>query len=124
MLGAGCLGFQGTRRPARRAGDYSRFDGDGSEGRVSCDVAAGLPATSYAARLGSTGLLIRVDGATLLMSRGEGPADLAFAAGHGIHRLISGDLLVDRAISTGAIEVLRGSGELLDRFATTFHLAA
>ena len=54
---------------------------------------------------------------------GEGPADLAFAAGHGIHRLISGDLSVDRASDRGD-EVLRGSGELLDRFATTFRLAA
>jgi len=28
------------------------------------------------------------------------------------------------AIATGVVEVLRGRGDLLDRFASTFHLAA
>jgi len=56
--------------------------------------------------------------------RGDGPADLAFAAGPGIRRLISGELAPDRAIATGVIEVLRGRGSLLNRFARTFHLAA
>jgi hypothetical protein len=50
--------------------------------------------------------------------------DLAFAAGPGIHRLISGELAPDCAIATCVIEVLRGRGDLLDRFASTFHLAA
>lgn len=88
------------------------------------EVAAGLPATSYAAHLGAAELLIRVDGADLDVSRGDGPVDLAFAAGPSLHRLISGDLAPDRAIATGAVEVLRGRGDLLGRFATTFHLAA
>jgi DNA-binding HxlR family transcriptional regulator len=87
-------------------------------------VASGLPATAYAARFGAAQLLIRVDGASLEVSRGDGPVDLAFASGHGIHRLISGELAPDRAIATGVVEVLRGRGELLDRFAATFHLAA
>jgi DNA-binding HxlR family transcriptional regulator len=87
-------------------------------------VAATLPNTSYAARVGSAGLLIRVDGAALDVKRGDGPVDLAFSAGPGIHRLLSGQLAPDRAIATGVVEVLRGSGDLLDRFATTFHLAA
>jgi DNA-binding HxlR family transcriptional regulator len=87
-------------------------------------VAVGLPPTAYAARLGLAGLLIRVDGSALDVSRGEGPADLAFAAGPDIRRLISGELAPDRAIATGVIEVLEGRGELLDRFASTFHLAA
>jgi hypothetical protein len=51
-------------------------------------------------------------------------ADLAFAAGPGICRIISGELAPDRAIATGVVEVLRGRGDLLDRFANTFHLAA
>ncbi len=88
------------------------------------EVAANLPATSYAARLGAAQLLIRVDGSTLEVTRGDGPADLAFAAGPDIHRLISGDLAPDRAIVTGVVEVLRGHVDLLDRFASTFHLAA
>ncbi|HST82770.1 MAG TPA: helix-turn-helix domain-containing protein [Kineosporiaceae bacterium] len=94
-------------------------------------VAANLPATAYAARFGPAELLIRVDGTTLDVTRPsldvtreDGPVDLAFSAGPGIHRLISGDLAPERAIATGVIEVLRGSGELLDRFASTFHLAA
>jgi DNA-binding HxlR family transcriptional regulator len=92
-------------------------------------VAATLPATAYSARFGPAELLIRVDGSTLDvrradMTREDGPVDLAFAAGPGIHRLISGKLAADHAISTGVVEVLRGRGDLLGRFASTFHLAA
>ena len=87
-------------------------------------VAAGLPATAYAARFGGAELLIRVDGEALDVTRGDGVADLAFAAGPGIRRLISGELAADRAIATGVVEVLRGRRALLDRFASTFHLAA
>jgi DNA-binding HxlR family transcriptional regulator len=87
-------------------------------------VAADLPATAYAARLGPAELLVRVDGPTLDVTRGDGPADLAFAAGPGIRRLITGELAPERAIATGVVEVLRGPGSLLDRFASTFHLAA
>ena len=82
-----------------------------------------MPATAYAARVGPTDLLIRVDGTALAVSRDEGPVDLAFAAHPGIHRLIAGDLSPERAIATGIVEVLRGPGELLGRFASTFHLA-
>lgn len=88
------------------------------------EVAATLPATAYGAHVGDTGLLVRVDGPTLDVDRGDGPVDLAFAAGPELHRLIAGDLSPDRALATGAVEVLRGPGDLLARFATTFHLAA
>lgn len=87
-------------------------------------VAAQLPPTAYAARVGLAELLVRVDGGRLDVARGDGPADLAFSAGHGIHRVISGELAPDLAIATGAVQVLRGSGALLSRFASTFHLAA
>lgn len=87
-------------------------------------VAAELPATAYAARLGPAELLIQVHGPTLDVARGDGPADLAFAAGPDIRRLISGELPPERAIATGVVEVLHGRGDLLDRFANTFHLAA
>jgi hypothetical protein len=87
-------------------------------------VAATLPTTAYAARLGPADLLIRVYGSNLDVTRGDGPVDLAFAAGPGIRRLISGELAPDRAIETGVVEVLSGRGALLERFATTFHLAA
>jgi DNA-binding HxlR family transcriptional regulator len=88
------------------------------------EVAASLPSTAYSARLGAAELLIRVHGSALDVSRGDGVADLAFCAGPDIRRLISGELSPHRAIQTGVVEVLRGRGELLDRFATTFHLAA
>ena len=87
-------------------------------------IAASLPATAYGARFGPAELLIRVDGSTLDVTRGDGPVDLAFAAGPGIRRIISGELAPDRAIATGVVEVLRGRGDLLNRFASTFHLAA
>ena len=87
-------------------------------------VALDLPPTCYAAHLGAAELLIRVDGPTLVVSRGEGPADLSFVAGAGIHRLIAGELDARRAIATGAVEVLAGRSDLLDRFARTFRLAA
>lgn len=87
-------------------------------------VAAGLPATTYGARVRTTELMIRVDGSVLDVSRGDGPVDLAFSAGPELWRLISGRLAADQAIATGAVEILRGHSELLQRFATTFHLAA
>jgi DNA-binding HxlR family transcriptional regulator len=87
-------------------------------------VAAELPSTAYAARLGGAELLVRVDGPRLDVTRGDGPVDLSFSAGPAIRRLISGELAPDQAISTGVVEVLHGPGDLLARFATTFHLAA
>lgn len=87
-------------------------------------VAADLPPTAYAAHVGPAELLVRVDGDVLDVTPGVGPADLAFAAGPGIRRLISGELAADRAVASGVVEVLSGPGELLDRFARTFHLAA
>ena len=87
-------------------------------------VAAELPATAYAAHVGPAELRIRVNGPALDVTREDGPVDLAFATGPGILRLLSGELAPDRAIATGVVEVLRGRSELLDRFATTFHLAA
>ena len=88
------------------------------------EVAADLPPTAYGARFGPAELLVRVDGAVLDVTRGDGPVDLAFAAGPGIRRVISGELAPEQAIATGVVEVLHGRGDLLDRFATTFHLAA
>ncbi|MBK4349054.1 winged helix-turn-helix transcriptional regulator [Lacisediminihabitans changchengi] len=87
-------------------------------------VAAELPSTAYSARVGPAELLIRVDGVRLDVTRGDGPVDLAFTTGADIRRLISGELAPGRAIETGVVEVLHGPGELLDRFASTFHLAA
>ena len=65
-----------------------------------------------------------MDGSILDVTRGDEPIDLAFAAGPGIRRFIFGELAPNRAIATGVIQVLRGRRDLLDRFASTFHLAA
>ena len=88
------------------------------------DVATTLPPTTYGTRFGPAELLVRVDGPTLDVTRGDGPVDLAFASGPDIHRVISGELTPDRAIATGVVQVLHGRSDLLDRFASTFHLAA
>ncbi|RZS89553.1 HxlR family transcriptional regulator [Motilibacter rhizosphaerae] len=88
------------------------------------EVAAALPATAYAAHLGGEPLLIRVEGPALDVTRDAGEADLAFATGPGIHLLLSGRLAPQDAIGRGVVEVLRGRGTLLERFARTFVLAA
>ena len=87
-------------------------------------VASLLPATAYAARLGPAELLIRVNGASLDVARGDGPVDLEFTAGPDFHRLLSGRLDPGRAIVSGVVEVLRGPESLLGRFADTFRTAA
>lgn len=87
-------------------------------------VASGLPDTSYAAHVGDSGLLISVRGSSLEVQRGAAAADLAFAAGADIHRLITGELDAATALETGAVRLLSGPGSLLGRFASTFCLAA
>lgn len=88
------------------------------------EIAAGLPITTYGAHFGPAELLVRVDGPTLEVTRGGFPVDFSFNAGPDIRRLISGELSPERAISSGVVEVLAGPTDLLERFASTFHLAA
>ena len=87
-------------------------------------MAADLLGTAYAAHLCPAELLIRVDGSSLDVTRGAGPAGLACAAGPDIRWVISGELAPVRAIATGVVKVLRGHGDVLHRFASTFHLDA
>lgn len=109
-------------------------------------VAAALPATSYAARIGATELLIRVDGDRLAIEPialssppPTAPArvtasdhsmtaasDLAFSAAPdaGLRPLITGELPAAHALATNAVTLLHGPRSLLTRFTTTFHLAA
>jgi DNA-binding HxlR family transcriptional regulator len=129
LLALGAWGFKAMGEP--RAGQIITPDSMTMSLRTAFQpqVAAHLPATAYAARLAGAELLIRVDGSALSFTRrdvtaGDGPVDLAFAAGPDIRRLISGELAPDRAIATGVVQVLRGPDDLLDRFARTFHLAA
>ncbi len=87
-------------------------------------VAAALPATAYAARFDTAELLIAVDGPRLEVTRGDGPVDLAFAAGPDFRRLLRGEFAPEEAVASGVVHVLRGRLELLERFARTFRLAA
>lgn len=125
VLALGAWGFKAMGDP--REGQVVTADSMAVALRTAfrADVAADLPPTAYAARVGPAELLVRVDGPALVVARGTDPAaDLAFAAGPGIRRLISGELDPAGAIATGVVEVLHGPGGLLDRFARTFHLAA
>lgn len=93
------------------------------------DIAASLPGTSYVARLETpqqepASLLIRVDGSQLDVARGEGDVDFSFVTGAGIHRVLSGELTPDLALTTGVIDVRSGAPELVERFATTLRVAA
>lgn len=63
--------------------------------------------------VGRPSLLIRVVGFTLDVVRGDGPVDLAFAAGPGIDRLISGE------IASGWFQH-GGDGRLAGRIGPTF----
>lgn len=124
VLAFGAWGFKGLGEP--RAEQLLTADALGVTLRSAFrpDVAADLPATSYAATVSGEGLLVRVDGGALEVRRGDGDADLAFATDAGIHRLISGELTPERAIAAGVVDLRRGARPLLDRFARTFHLAA
>lgn len=124
VLALGAWGFKALGEP--REGQVMTADAMTVALRTAFrpEVAAALPPTAYAAHLGAAELLVRVDGPTLDIAGGDGAADLAFAAGPGIRRVISGELAPDRALATGVVEVLGGSGALLHRFASTFHLAA
>ena len=124
VLALGAWGFKAMGEP--RHGQIITPDSMTVDLRTAfrSDVAAKLPTTTYAAHFGPIELLLRVDGPTLAITRGGGRVDLAFATGPAIRKVISGELPPDRAIATGVVEVLEGSGDLLERFADTFHLAA
>ena len=85
---------------------------------------ASCPPTVYEAHVGDVVLTIRVDDSGLTVTPRSRPrrADLAFAAGPSIRRIISGELSPEAAIAGGVVRVLRGDPALLDRFAQTFHL--
>ena len=124
VLALGAWGFKALDEPRREqviTPDSMAID---LRTAFRANVAAKLPATAYAARVGGAELLIRVDGARLDVSREHGAVDLAFTAGAGIHRLISGELAPERALATGVVEITSGRGVLLERFAETFRVAA
>ena len=103
------------------------------------DAAASLPPADYELHVGDVTLRAQVGGPNLriaqLQPAGrpvdphsdtqaslEGDADLVFAAGPGIRRLIAGDLTPAQAVDEGEVHVLAGDHTLLERFAATFHI--
>lgn len=131
VLALGRWGFQAMGEPAE--GDVITPDSMTIAFRTAFqpDAARRLPATVYDAHLGDFALRLQVERERLdvlrLRSDGEraaaAPAHLAFAAGPGIRRLISGELAAADAVAQRTVQVLSGDGALLDRFARTFHLA-
>lgn len=105
------------------------------------DAASALPPADYELHVGGVVLRVAVRGDGLriaqvspagrpvdvgsphLLHPVEGSADLVFAAGAGIRRIISGDLAPADALDAGVLSVLDGDAELLERFAATFRIA-
>ena len=90
------------------------------------DAAGTFEPTTYRARISNADLTLRVDDATLRVSRstpGMAPADLDFEAGGGIRSVIAGELSPDAAIERGIVRILSGNAALMERFAATFTAA-
>ena len=123
ILALGRWGFQAMGDPEE--GDIVTADSMTMDLRTAfaADAAGRLPATVYEARVGAFVLTIRVDESGLTVTPGAvDAADLGFAAGPGLCRIVSGELSPEAAIAGGVVRVLRGDPALLDRFAQTFHL--
>ena len=103
------------------------------------DAAVSLPPAAYEVHVGDVALSAQVDGAVLRIAQlqpagrpvnphlqdpapVDGGADLVFAAGPGIRRLIAGELTAAQAVDEGLVHVLSGEATLLERFAATFHI--
>jgi len=98
------------------------------------DAAASLPAADYELHVGEVALRAQVDGTELRIAQlapqpalSPGPAmageaQVVFAAGPGIRRVISGELTPAEAIDAEVVHVVAGEAMLLERFAATFHI--
>lgn len=103
------------------------------------DAAATVPPADYEVHVGDVVLRVQVDAAGLRIAQvapagrpvdprlgrqatTTGEADLVFAAGPGIRRLISGELTPADAIDQEVLAVVRGDATLLERFAQTFFI--
>lgn len=89
------------------------------------EVAASVPPADYEVHVGDVALRVQVDVRGLHISRvgpAAGEAELVFAAGPGIRRLISGELTPAEAIDLEVLAVVSGDATLLERFAETFSI--
>ncbi|MDQ2697834.1 MAG: transcriptional regulator, partial [Actinomycetota bacterium] len=105
------------------------------------DAAASLPPADYELHIADVVLRVQVDPAGLRIAQVQpagrpvdprstaqasttGEAELVFAAGPGIRRLISGELTPAEAIDQEVLAVVAGDATLLERFAQTFSIPA
>ena len=103
------------------------------------DAAASLPPADYELHVADVVLRVQVDPAGLRIAQVQpagrpvdprstaqasttGEAELVFAAGPGIRRLISGELTPAEAIDQEVLAVVAGDATLLERFAQTFSI--
>lgn len=103
------------------------------------DAAASLPPADYEVHVADVALRAQVDGPALRIAQlhpagrpvdpraqdrasVDGAADVVFAAGPGIRRLIAGELTPAQAVDEGVVHVLAGEETLIERFAATFHI--
>jgi DNA-binding HxlR family transcriptional regulator len=98
------------------------------------DAAAAVPPADYELHVGDVVLRVQVDEGALHVAQlsppappvggrlPEGQAELVFAAGPGIRRVISGELSPAAAIDDEVLHVISGDATLLERFADTFHI--
>lgn len=94
------------------------------------DVAAALPATTYAASFSDVLLGVAVDGIDLTIgaqARVDERAtrsDVAFATDTDVRSVLGGRGAVRAAVASGDLRVLHGDAAALDRFADTFRMAS
>ena len=103
------------------------------------DAAASLPPADYEVHVADVALRVQVDRERLRIAQlhpsgrpvdprlgtqasTAGGADLTFAAGPGIRRVISGELTPAEAIDQDVLAVVAGDATLLERFAQTFRI--
>jgi len=100
-------------------------------------IAAGLPPTTYAVRVGEVELSLAVspDGLRVRPLAGlrpvdvrpaspEPPPDLRIEAGPGLFRILAGTLSLEDAVGGRSLVAAAGDRSLLDRFVDTFGAAA
>ena len=123
VLALGRWGFQAMGDPAE--GQIITADSMTMAFRTAfrTEVTDGLPAVVYETHIGDVVLTLRVEAGNLAVRPGPTDgADLVFAVGPGIRKIISGELSAEAAIADGVVHVRGGDAALLGRFAQTFHL--
>lgn len=124
VLALGRWGFQAMGDPAE--GEIITADSMTMAFRTAFRTEAtdGLPDVVYETHISDVVLTLHLHelGLTVTPGAAANGADLVFAAGPGIRKIISGELSPEAAIAEGVVHVRGGDAALLERFARTFHL--